>query len=126
MNLNKISVFVFVLIFNYSCAKDENINKDKILGTWVSSENTLTVNFLDYSNLNQYGETKPSDLKMGSNHYKYEIDNDSITIQYSGKVYIYVRPTTHRYWLNGNFLTIDFSNKPCYGFGFEAINFTRQ
>jgi hypothetical protein len=108
MKISKTLQFIFVLIyfFTVSCKKDQDLaNQDNILGTWVSIDKSHTLTFMDNSNLWRH-----------SDHYDYEIINDSIRIGYSGKLYIYVLPTNHRYNLNGNNLSIDFSNRSCYGF----------
>lgn len=116
MRVNKIFQLLLICFFIVSCKKDKELaNQDNILGTWVSIDKSDTLKFVDKSNLWRH-----------SDHYDYQITNDSISIGYSGKLFIYVLPTNHKYFLNGDKLSIDFSNKRCYGFDLRLINYTRE
>jgi hypothetical protein len=116
-----ISCLIMIALIFLGCKKDQGIsNQDQILGTWISVDKIDTLNFVDRTNLWR------SDINMYSDHYDYQLINDSIKIGYSGKLYIYVLPTKHRYYLNGNNMSIDFSNRLCYGFDLRVINYIRK
>lgn len=118
--MRTIKVFPLICLcaffFFVSCKKEKDlVNQDGIIGTWVSTDKSETLVIVDEDN-----------LYRNSDHYDYQINNDSIRIGYSGKLYIYVWPTTHKYYLDGNNLSIDFSNKRCYGFDLKLKNYTRK
>lgn len=118
MRINKTFPLICLSIFFFtvSCKKEKKLdNQGGIIGTWVPTDKSETLTFADENN-----------LWKNSDHYDYEINNDSITIGYSGKLYIYVLPTNHKYYLHGNTLSIDFSNKTCYGFDLKLKNYTRK
>jgi hypothetical protein len=116
-----LSCLIMIVLISLGCKKDQGIsNQDQILGTWISVDKIDTLNFVDRTNLWR------SDINMNLDHYDYQLINDSIKIGYSGKLYIYVLPTKHRYYLNGNNLSIDFSNRLCYGFDLRVINYNRK
>jgi hypothetical protein len=113
-------VLQFIVIWGFSlmvsCEKDQRMpNADNLLGTWVSLNKSDTLTFVDKTN-----------LWRKSDHYDYMVMNDSIKIGYSGKLYIYVLPTNHKYYLGGNNLSIDFSNRNCYGFELKLISYSRE
>ena len=115
------SFYIMIVLVLASCEKNQDSSsQDHILGTWISEENNDTLNFADSTNLLR------SNINMHSDHYDYQLINDSIRIGYSGRLYIYVIPSMHKYLLNGNNLTIDFSNRHCYGFALQKINYTRK
>jgi hypothetical protein len=113
-------MFFFSLMF-FSCKKDGNLkNQEKLLGKWISIDKSDTLDFIDKNNFYN------SSLYMHYDHYDYQLFNDSIKIGYRGKLYILVMPTNHRYFLNGNNLTIDLSNTNCYGFPLQELTFTKE
>jgi hypothetical protein len=96
------------------CNKESKFNNNDLLGTWWSTD---SIDYLDFKS--------ETDLYKNWDHFNYSLFQDSITVQYSGVLYIYVKPTTHHYTLKGNELTIDF--KPsCYGFRAREIKFIRK
>jgi hypothetical protein len=98
------------------CNKDDEIvNREKILGTWISNDHIDTLEFTD----------KASFYK-NRDHFDYTLYNDSIEIAYSGVLLILVMPSKHKYQLKGDNLMIDFSNRHCFGFEMEVEHFTRQ
>ena len=104
-----------------NCSKNEiEINQAEILGTWISLDKSDT---LDFTSRDDFYK---SNLYMYYDHYDYQLFKDSIEIGYRGKLYILVTPTMHKYYFNENKLTIDFSNKQCYGFNKEIMTFTKQ
>ena len=119
MITNKISrlALILIVITFLSCDK---IPQDKILGTWISIDNSDTLDFVDNNNFYK------STVYMRYDHYDYQLYNDSIEIGYRGKLYVLVLPTKHKYHLDGNNLTIDFSNKICYGFGMQIMTYTKK
>ena len=97
-------LLILLLILISGCEKDNEIDKDLLLGEWVSTDQVVLLDF-----------KSENDLYRNGDHYIYSVSNDSITIQYSGVLYIYVQPTTHHCQLKGDELIIDF--RPyCYGF----------
>jgi hypothetical protein len=115
------SFYILIVLALASCEKDQDSSsQDHILGTWISEDNNDILNFVDSANFLK------SNINMQSDHYDYQLINDSIMIGYSGRLYIYVVPSMHKYLLNGNNLTIDFRNRHCYGFDSQEINYTRK
>lgn len=99
-----------------NCSKDELVlNREKLIGVWISTDNIDTLEFV-----NQNSFYKNHD------HFDYNLTSDSIEIRYRGKLYIGVHPTNHKYFITDNILTIDFTNKRCYGFSDELETFERQ
>lgn len=84
--------------------------QEMILGTWVSLDETDTLDIADESNFYKTVAMIPHE------RFNYELFRDSIKIVYSGSMYILVYPTRHSYSLEEDRLTIDFSNRHCYGF----------
>lgn len=121
--IRKILQFALIIgvLILVGCNKAQESNKDKILGKWVSTDKTDTLIFVDYTNFWK-GDTG----WYNGDHFNYQLIGDSIKVQYSGKLFIYVNPTMHKYYFNNNDLTIDFSNRECYGFPKKEISYTRN
>jgi hypothetical protein len=118
--LLRLNLLMIVLI-TVSCQKSQNeSNLDNLLGTWISTDKSDTLYFIDAINLYN------SNTTMHYDHYNYGLINDSIKIGYSGRLYIYVLPTMHSFHLEGNKLSIDFSKKNCYGFDVKVMNYTKR
>ena len=114
-------IFVTLAFFATNCKKSElKTNQEELLGTWVSIDKTDT---LEFTSENDFYK---SNGDMSSDHYDYELFNDSIEIRYNGILFILVHPTNHKYSINNNQLTIDFSNKMCYGFNAQEISYTKE
>jgi hypothetical protein len=109
-------VITLTIIEVSGCRKNDDYKN--LLGTWVSKDLIDTLDFTSDTSFNKMYSGSPD-------YFKYELSKDSITIQYSGKLFIYVLPTAHHFQLNDQELTIDFSNG-CYGFRKQIINFTRK
>ena len=109
-------VIALTIIGISGCKKTDDYKK--LLGIWVSKDLIDTLDFTSDTSFNKMYSGSPD-------YFKYELSKDSITIQYSGKLFLYVLPTTHQFQLNDKELTIDFSNG-CYGFRKQIINFTRK
>jgi hypothetical protein len=113
-----ISLILIVLtIIGVSGCKKDDYNKT-LLGPWVSKDLIDTLDFTSNTSFNKMYSGSPD-------YFTYRSSKDSITIQYSGKLFIYVVPTTHHFQLIDQELTIDFSNG-CYGFRKQIINFTKK
>ncbi len=108
-------IFTITELFcNTGCEKDKVPEAADLLGTWESVDPGYKLEF-----------TTEKDFLKNGDHYNYWLAGDSITIQYSGVLYIFVKPTTHSFSLKGNILTIDF--RPlCYGFEAKKIAFSRK
>jgi len=124
MIANNISRFVLTLVISLtliSCEKENEIaSQTKILGTWISVDKRDTLEFANEKDLYKSNST------MRHDHFDYTVYNDSIKIGYNGILYVLVLPTKHKYSFNGNNLTIDFSNRNCYGFGNQSITYTKD
>lgn len=123
MKINRIPGFVLILITISMMGCDKyNLanNKEKILGTWISLDTSDTLDIVDDSNF--YKSTS----HMHYDRYLYELFVDSIEIGYSGILYIAVKPTKHGYSLDEDRLTIDFSNRNCYGFSNQETTYTKE
>ena len=119
----KKNIALFSLVFAITLIScEEQIldhNQETILGTWISVNNTDTLDFVNDSSFYR------SSLNMRYDHYDYKLYRDSIKIRYRGKLYIYVYPTKHKYSIDKNTLIIDFTNKNCYGFSRQVITFNK-
>jgi len=107
-----ILLLLFGIFFFSNCEKKiPNLN-----GIWVSTDPVDTIRF-----------TSDRDFYRGlshQSHFNYSLSKDSITIQYEGVLFIYVKPSTHSVRINENQLTIDF--RPyCYGFPSQKITYNR-
>ena len=117
----KIILLMFVAIALISC--EEKIverNQEIILGTWISVNNTDTLDFVNDSSFFR------SSFSMHYDHYDYKLYRDSIMIRYRGKMYVLVHPTKHEYSINENTLVIDFTNEICYGFSPQVITYNKK
>lgn len=114
--MKKIALAFILTLFFISCEKNQEI----LLGRWVSTDKSDTLDFVNESDFYK------SSVDMHYDHYDYQQFKDSIKIGYRGKLYILVHPTNHKYFLNGNNLTIDFSNKNCYGFPLKEMTYTKE
>jgi hypothetical protein len=111
-----ITIISFFLISYLSgCSKDEII-AGKIIGTWISTDKTDTLDIVDNNNFYKT-------VGIPHDHYNYWLETGSIEIQYEGVLKVLVHPTKHKYQLDNNTLTIDFSNKMCYGFERKEITY---
>jgi hypothetical protein len=95
-------------------------NKEMILGTWVSLDKNDTLDIVDENRFYKTVGTMQNEL------FSYELFVDSIEIVYSGSLYILVYPTKHKYSLDKERLTIDCSNKNCYGFSNQEKTYTKE
>lgn len=118
MELIKKLFLIIIMIFIISCEKETSTSDyDRIKGVWVSENKYDTLEFVDNSSMYR------SSGYMRHDHYDYALLGDSIKIGYNGILYILVKPTVHSFNLSDESLSIDFSNKRCYGFGLEKIDF---
>ena len=122
MALHKSIAFITILIISLvSCNKEVNLsNNVKIIGTWISTDKSDTLDFVNGS------EFYKSAIGFRNDHYKYHLDNDSIQIDYAGIRMPATVRTTHKYNLNGNNLTIDFTNKGCFGFEMNVMEYIKK
>ncbi|MFW5700668.1 MAG: hypothetical protein ACOCWM_03175 [Cyclobacteriaceae bacterium] len=121
MKLKFTYLIVFTIVINFGCEKESKLStEDKIIGTWISEDKSDTLDFVDYESFYK------SSVNMRYDHYDYSLLDDSIEIGYRGRLYILVTPTIHSYNLSDDKLTIDFSNKKCYGFGLEQIDYYKK
>ena len=124
MIANNISRLVLTLIISLtliSCDKENEIeSQTKILGTWISVDKSDTLEFANEKDLYKSNST------MRHDHFDYAVYNDSIEIGYDGILYVLVLPTKHKYSFSGDNLTIDFSNRNCYGFDMKSIVYAKD
>ena len=112
-HLRRIFLFVAILTF-ISCNKNQLYDKEDLIGIWKSPDSSYKLEF-----------KTDNDFLRNGDHYNYWLMPDSIKIQYSGILYILIKPTTHSYNLKRNILTIDFRSG-CYGFDSEILKFIRE
>jgi len=114
-------LLLLMAILFTSCSKDEiEINQKELLGTWIAVDKSDTLEFTsenDFLKSNGY---------MVSDHYDYALLEDSIEIGYRGKMDILIYPTMHKYSIENGNLTIDFSNKQCYGFALQEKTYKKE
>jgi hypothetical protein len=117
LHFSLISFFLILI----SCNREKEItNQDNLLGTWISIDSKDTLYFRDKTNFYK------SNGFMQYDHYDYQVDNDSLKIGYSGKLYILVLPTKHKFQLNENELIIDFRSKYCFGFDLQLMKYIKK
>jgi len=110
------SIFILLAGCNDESLK---LNQNRILGTWISTNNLDTLHFLDDSNFFKSSST------MHYDHFDYQLFTDSIKVGYSGVLYISVKPTMHKYSLTEGSLMIDFENQQCYGFDLIKMTYDK-
>ena len=116
----RIFLIMIPLVFT-NCTKDDlRINQEKILGIWISIDKSDT---LDFTTENDFYK---SNGYMTDDHFDYELSNDSIEIGYKGHLMILVTPTKHKYSIEDKNMTIDFSNKQCYGFSTVEMTYKKE
>jgi len=111
-----ITISVLSTLIISSCEKNSSNSYKKLLGTWISTDLIDTVEFRTE---NDFYKT----VGVPKDHYYYSISGDSMTIQYTGSLFVYVHPTNHYYKLNEDILTIDFNK--CYGFRSQVVAFSK-
>jgi len=112
---------LLILVTSSGCQKDDNLTPEvQIPGVWVS---TSTDDILDFTDEVTFYK---SNKNIHDEPYRHQLEKDSIEIQYVGESLIAVPPTKHKYTISGSRLTIDFSNKTCYGFPQTSISFTKE
>ena len=119
MKASRIVLLCIMVVLLVSCSKNDNVTQENILGTWILTDNSDTLYIVDKSNLYN------SNQQMHYDHYDYQLIGDSISLGYSGRLYILVKPAKHKYYVNGNNLTIDLRNG-CYGFESQVFNYTKH
>ena len=98
---------------------EKTVTGDDLNGEWVAGTIKDTLYIIDDSNFFH------SSKNMHYDHYDYSVQGDSLEIGYSGMMMILVKKTKHRFKLDGDELTIDFSNKLCFGFPKEKLMYRR-
>ncbi|MEM8999760.1 MAG: hypothetical protein AAGB24_05805 [Bacteroidota bacterium] len=120
-NTTFLTFFIVLIFMLTNCSNDGDDLTQIELGIWISLDKKDTLNF----------ETKNDFYKsngyMQNDHYDYKLlSKDSIQIGYRGKLFIAVEPTNHTYSIEQDKLTIDFTNKSCYGFEDNIITYMKQ
>jgi hypothetical protein len=115
-----IVIILSIVVFS-GCEKSNNDVKSKLLGTWISTDLTDTIEFSSDNDLYKI-------IYRFGDHYDYSLSTDSIFIKYNGTqlpLSYMGPPKNHFYQLNGNILTIDF--RPyCFGFLSQITTFSRK
>jgi hypothetical protein len=114
----QLALVLIAIVLITSCEKNKTDYNKKFLGTWISSDLVDTIEFTSDKDFYK----RIYNIK---DHFDYNSTQDSITIRYNGVLYIYVFPTTHKYQIDGDILTIDFRPN-CYGFRNEIISFSKK
>ncbi|RLE05950.1 MAG: hypothetical protein DRJ13_01100 [Bacteroidetes bacterium] len=109
---------ILILPFLFSCDKDLR-RKEELIGAWISQDAKDTLEFIDFSTFTKNG------FEGWPHFYGYDIEADIIEIQYNGPNMILVLPSTHHFSINGNSLSLDFSNY-CYGFERKNYEFIKE
>ena len=121
MKLNYTILIAVAFSIVFGCDKASEIStENKIIGTWISADKSEILEFVNTTSFYRSSTT------MKYDHYDYKLLNDSIKIGYNGILNILVTPTLHSYKLSGEKLTIDFSNRQCYGFELEKIDYYKK
>jgi hypothetical protein len=122
MTFNYSLVALFLFIGVMSCNNDTPIPPDaeNIIGQWISTDKSDTLEF-DIANKSMYH----SCAAVHNEPYTYQLYADSLTLTYKGTGKANTCPTTHLYYMNGEYLSIDFQKTTCYGFSKCVINYFR-
>lgn len=112
--------FCIFSIFLFSCSNENRDLSQLELGQWISLDKKDTLDFVTENDFYRSNEN------MVYDHYDYQEFKDSIQIGYRGKLFIGVEPTRHKYSIVDNRLTIDFTNKPCYGFENQVTTYQKE
>jgi hypothetical protein len=114
-------LILFVAVSILGCKKTDKHNNSDLLGEWVSTDLADTLNFTSDRDLFK-------NLNGISDHYIYNITDDSIRFEYSGILMqnIYIGPSPeYVFHLTMDNLTIDF--RPQYlGFRPQIVTFNRK
>ena len=114
-------LILFVAASIIGCKKTDKHNSGDLLGVWVSTDLADTLNFTSDKDLFK-------NLNGISDHYTYNISDDSIRFEYSGILMqnIYIGPSPeYVFHLTMDNLTIDF--RPQYlGFRPQIVTFNRK
>ena len=117
--INLLFLLILTSLFVSSCKKNTDNVKSSLLGRWISVSDTIDISSDHDLYKIVHGE---------GDHYDYKLSQDSIWIQYSGKVlpFLYLGPAKyHFYQLEGDRLIIDF--RPyCFGFLSQITSYTRR
>lgn len=118
----KFSALALIMILALgSCSKDDDDFEQIPLGIWVSIDKTDTLDFKTQNNFFK------SNAFMENDNFNYQLlSKDSIEIQYRSIQFVNIEPTTHKYSLNTNELSIDFTNQTCYGFDDVIMSYQKQ
>jgi hypothetical protein len=114
-------LILFVIVTILACKKSDKYNSGNLLGEWVSTDLVDTLNFTSNKDLFK-------NLNGISDHYTYNISDDSIRFEYSGILmqYIYIGPSPkYIFHFTGDNLTIDF-RPPYLGFRPQIVAFNRK
>ncbi|MDP4203353.1 MAG: hypothetical protein Q8861_11710 [Bacteroidota bacterium] len=115
------AILLLIAIGFIGCNSDLPIpNNINIVGRWIARDTSDTLTF-DAST----GMVYHSNASIHNEQYKYQLKEDSITLIYAGSEDNYSPPTTHLYYMNKEYLSIDFKNTRCYGFSQKVMNFLR-
>ena len=116
MRINGQLLIILIATVVLSCERNEKgYAKEDILGEWISIDRSDTLDFVTENDFYK------SCGYMHHDHYDYHLFQDSIQIKYEGVLMILISPTKHKYSLENDILTIDFTNKSCYGFSDEIM-----
>lgn len=120
-NIKILAFSLVVVLFLSNCSNDDdNLNQIEF-GIWISTDKTDTLDFKTQNNFYK------SNAFMQNDNYDYKLlPKDSIQIGYRGKLFILVEPTNHKYSIEKNELTIDFTNQSCYGFDDEIMTYIKE
>ena len=111
-------MITLTVILLSGCEKNNSDINKTLLGTWISTDLVDTIEFTTDKDFYKR-------IYSIKDHFDYSLKQDSITMRYNGVLYIYVLPTTHKYKINGDLLTIDF-RPHCYGFREQEIQFKKK
>lgn len=124
LTIMKFHFFVILLLITIgfiSCNSDLPIpNNINIVGRWVARDIADTLTFDSNTSIVYH-----SNASLHNEQYQYQLKEDSITLIYAGSDDYYSPPTTHLYYMNKEYLSIDFKNTRCYGFSQKVINYLR-
>lgn len=108
-------LLLFIGLIFSSCSEDVlEMNQDRLKGTWISTNRLDTLEFVNNNS-----------FFKNSDHFEYNLAQDSIEVRYNGILYILVQPTRHNYTLTDDILVIDFTND-CFGFESTVQTFEKQ
>jgi hypothetical protein len=115
---SRILVCLLLMQIFFYCQKEET-PEQRFIGKWVSADLVDTLIFNNNLTFNKLFAAGSSSM------FHYSCKSDSLTIQYFGPLFIYVKPSNHYYHFENSIVIIDCSNG-CFGLESKKKIYVKQ